>query len=64
MYRRFIKRLLDLFFSIIAFPFVIILMIMIMPIIYISDPGPIFYNTKRRGRNGKILECSSFAPCM
>ena len=34
-------------------PFVLILIVILSPIIYISDPGPIFYNAKRRGLNGK-----------
>lgn len=53
MYRNYIKRILDIIISLILTPFVLILIVILSPIIYISDPGPIFYNAKRRGLNGK-----------
>lgn len=53
MYKRFIKRFLDFVFSLIAIPFVLLLIVILAPIIYISDPGPIFYIGRRRGKGGK-----------
>lgn len=53
MYKKFLKRFIDLILSLIAFPFVILVIVVMAPIIYINDPGPIFYNAPRRGKKGK-----------
>lgn len=53
MYRKFFKRFIDIILSLIAFPFVILVIFIMAPIIYINDPGPIFYNAPRRGKRGK-----------
>ncbi len=55
MYRQFGKRALDFLLALIATPFVLIVIAIMAPIIYISDPGPVFYNAERRGRNGKAF---------
>ncbi|HHX13898.1 MAG TPA: sugar transferase [Clostridiales bacterium] len=55
MYAKYIKRLLDIIFSLIALPFVCLVIIVMAPIIYIDNPGPVFYNAQRRGKNGKIF---------
>ncbi len=60
MYSTCIKRLLDIVFSLIAMPFVIIFIIILTPFIYIDNPGPIFYNGIRRGRNGKPFKMLKF----
>ena len=60
MYERFFKRLIDLIVSLIAFPFVLIVIVIMAPIIYINDPGPIFYNAMRRGRKGKNFKMMKF----
>ena len=60
IYERYFKRLIDLIVSLIAFPFVLIVIIIITPIIYINDPGPVFYNAIRRGRRGKNFEMMKF----
>ena len=60
MYEHFFKRLIDLILSLIAFPFVLIAIIVMAPIIYINDPGPIFYNALRRGRKGKNFKMLKF----
>lgn len=62
MYERFFKRAVDFVLALIAAPFVIIVIAVMAPIIYINDPGPIFYNAPRRGRNGhnfKMLKLRS-----
>lgn len=56
MYRKFVKRLLDIVISLIALPFVGLVILVFGPIIYFSDKGPIFYNAPRRGVNGKIFK--------
>lgn len=60
MYKRYIKRLLDVLISILCMPFFLILLIIIAPIIYITDRGPIFYNAYRLGKNGKIFKMYKF----
>ncbi len=56
MYRHFFKRLIDIVVSLIALPFVLLAVIIMAPIIYINDPGPIFYNATRRGKDGKTFK--------
>ncbi len=56
MYRHFFKRLIDIVVSLIALPFVLLVIIIMAPIIYINDPGPIFYNAPRRGKDGKTFK--------
>lgn len=53
MYILFFKRVIDLVFSIIALPFVLLLILIIGPIIWIDDRGPIFYAGQRIGYKGK-----------
>ena len=53
MYRHFFKRLIDIILSIMVLPFVLLLIIIIGPIIYFTDCGPIFYNAERIGYRGK-----------
>lgn len=53
MYRFFFKRVIDLVASLIAVPFVLLLMIIIGPLIWLDDRGPIFYVGKRIGYKGK-----------
>ena len=53
MYRKFIKRLLDIVISLMALPFVVLVIIIFAPVIWLTDKGPVFYNATRRGMNGK-----------
>lgn len=53
MYEHFFKRIVDFILALIAAPFVLIVIAVMAPIIYINDPGPIFYNALRRGKKGK-----------
>lgn len=55
MYRKFFKRFFDLIISVLVLPFFIILVIIISPIIYFEDKGPVFYNAPRLGKGGKIF---------
>lgn len=56
MYRKFGKRLLDIVVSLIALPFVGLVILVFAPIIYLTDKGPVFYNAPRRGRNGRVFK--------
>lgn len=53
MYKHFFKRVLDVLFALLALPFVILTIIVVTPIIWIEDKGPIFYAGKRIGKDGK-----------
>ncbi len=51
-----IKRLFDIIISLIALPFVAIVILVFAPIIYFTDRGPIFYNAPRLGKKGKVFK--------
>ena len=53
MYVHFFKRVFDIIIGIIAFPIVLLLIIIFGPIIWFEDKGPIFYAGKRTGLKGK-----------
>jgi len=55
MYRLFLKRVIDLIMALVALPFLVVLLLIIGPIIYFQDKGPIFYNAPRLGKNGKTF---------
>ncbi len=56
----FLKRLIDIIGSIIGCLITLILMIVVGPLIYFADPGPIFYGSKRVGKNGKVFTMYKF----
>lgn len=60
MYKRYIKRFLDLIVGILGLPFFLIALVIFGPIIKLTDRGPIFYNAKRIGRNGKLFKMYKF----
>ena len=53
MYSVFFKRFFDIIIGLCAFPFVLIFICIIGPIIWFEDKGPIFYAGKRIGYKGK-----------
>ena len=53
---RFFKRLFDIVLSLIALPFVLLIILIFAPIIYFTDRGPVFYNAPRRGKDGKTFK--------
>lgn len=53
MYRNCFKRVLDIVGSLILMPFVLLEILIIAPLIWITDRGPVFYNATRSGRNYK-----------
>lgn len=60
MYRHFIKRTVDLAFSIIAVPFWLLIFFVVAPIIYFEDRGTIFYNALRLGKGGRVFKMYKF----
>lgn len=51
----FFKRLFDIIVSLIALPFVMIIIVIVAPFIYLTDRGPVFYNAPRLGKKGNIF---------
>lgn len=60
MYKCFGKRLLDICVSILCIPFFVVIFVVVAPIIYLSDRGPVFYNAERLGKNGKKFKMYKF----
>ncbi len=60
MYGKYFKRIFDLILAIVALPFWFIILLIIGPIIYIQDKGPIFYNAPRLGKDGRIFKMYKF----
>lgn len=53
MYRKIFKRFIDIIIGLCSLPFVVLLIIIFAPIIYINDRGPVFYNAIRAGKDYK-----------
>lgn len=60
MYCNYLKRLLDLIFSIILIAVLLPVSLLIMLIIFIDDPGNVFFLQKRVGKNKKIFNLYKF----
>ena len=60
MYKRFIKRMLDILLGLIGLPFFVLIFIFVAPIVYLTDKGPVFYSAKRLGKNGKPFKMYKF----
>lgn len=60
MYRKFVKRLIDIVFGLIGLPFFCLFFIVLAPIIYLTDRGPVFYSAQRLGKNGKTFKMYKF----
>ncbi|MBO4636386.1 MAG: sugar transferase [Clostridiales bacterium] len=56
----FIKRVFDIFVSIIGLVFTGLFTLIFGPIIYLQSPGPIFFSQKRVGKNGKFFKMYKF----
>lgn len=55
MYKKYFKRLSDVFITLLALPLWLMILIVFGPIIYFQDKGSIFYNAPRLGKNGKVF---------
>lgn len=64
MYSKGIKRILDFIIGLIALPFIVVITLIMAPIIYFNDKGPIFYNAYRLGKNGKPFKMYKFRSMM
>ncbi len=53
MYQHFFKRLFDIIGSLILLPFMLLEIIVLAPIIWLTDKGPVFYNATRAGKGYK-----------
>ncbi len=60
IYRQYIKRLLDIIFGIIGFVVCSVIFVIIGPIIYLTDKGPILYVAPRLGKDGKVFKMFKF----
>jgi len=60
MYNLFFKRIIDFTLSVIALPIFAIVFVIIAPLVFISDFGPVFYSANRIGRNGKLFRMHKF----
>ena len=55
-----LKRLIDIIGGLVGCVFTLLLTIIIGPMIYFKDPGPIFFKQERIGRNGKPFKIYKF----
>lgn len=60
MYERYIKRAIDFIIALVAFPFVLLIILIVSPFIIADDGFPIFYNADRIGKNGKLFKMYKF----
>ena len=60
MYKNVIKRLFDFLVGLAALPFILLIIIIVAPFIYFDDPGPIFYPSRRAGKDGKVFSMYKF----
>lgn len=60
MYKHFFKRLIDLLLSALAIIVLLPLWIILAILIFITDPGPVFFTQKRVGKNKKIFKILKF----
>jgi undecaprenyl-phosphate galactose phosphotransferase len=60
MYKNYLKRIMDFIIALIAIPLVLLIIVIMSPIIYFNDKGPVFYNAPRLGMNGKKFKMLKF----
>jgi lipopolysaccharide/colanic/teichoic acid biosynthesis glycosyltransferase len=60
MYKALIKPIFDIVFSLLALPLLLVTLLIIAPVIFFTDKGPIFYNSNRMGKNGKRFTMFKF----
>jgi undecaprenyl phosphate N,N'-diacetylbacillosamine 1-phosphate transferase len=60
MYKGCFKRIFDLVISLLGLPIFLLLYFPICILIKIEDHGPVFYNAKRLGKNGKLFNMYKF----
>lgn len=60
MYKRYVKRVLDIVLSVLAAPVFLLVLAVTAPLIYFSDRGPVFFNAQRIGRDGRLFKMYKF----
>ena len=60
MYRRFLKRLIDIVIGVFVFAFLWPVMLITALAIYIEDPGPVIFKQDRLGKGGKVFKMLKF----
>ena len=60
MYKKFFKRAIDILIGLLAMPFLLIILVVFAPLIYLTDRGPVFYNAPRVGKDGKVFKLYKF----
>lgn len=53
MYKKYFKQLIDFLVALVLMPFLLVILLIIGPVIFFTDNGPIFFNAYRTGKNGK-----------
>lgn len=64
MYRFFFKRIIDLIIALLSLPIILVLVIIIGPLIWFEDRGPIFYKARRIAKGGGIFKMYKFRSMM
>ena len=60
MYQHFFKRLFDILIALVGMIILVPAFIVVAPIIYFTDRGPVFYNAHRIGKDGKLFKMYKF----
>jgi len=55
-----VKRAMDIAGAVVGLLFTAILTVIFAPMIFISDPGPVFFSQERVGRNGRVFKIYKF----
>ena len=60
IYKKYVKRGLDILFSLVLLPFLLVIGLVVSPLIYLEDRGTVFYKARRRGVKGRIFDMYKF----
>lgn len=60
MYRRAMKRILDILAALVGLPLLGVFFLVFAPLIYFYDRGPILYGASRLGKDGKVFRMYKF----
>lgn len=60
LYRRYIKRVIDLILAISMLPILLLLSLILCPMIFLEDGGSPFYVSKRLGKEGRVFKMYKF----
>lgn len=60
MYRKYVKRLIDIAIGLVGVLVTLPVFIVFAPIIHFTDGGPVFYNAQRIGKDGKLFKMYKF----